>query len=81
MKDLQIAEENRKIVANLKLKDLPKNPLVSVIIPAHNEEKFVWKAIESLLKQTYKPIEIIVVDNASDDSTADIIKNYETIYM
>ena len=77
MKDLQIAEENRKIVANLKLKDLPKNPLVSVIIPAHNEEKFVWKAIESLLKQTYKPIEIIVVDNASDDSTADIIKNYE----
>ena len=69
---------NKKIVESLgRLKLLPKNPLVSVIIPAHNEEKYVCKAIESLLKQSYKNTEIIVVDNASEDSTADVIKRYE----
>ncbi len=53
-----------------------KNPLISVIIPAYNEAKYVWKAIESLLKQTYTPIEIIVVNNASKDSTEEVIKRY-----
>jgi len=73
-----ISIENQSLITKLgKLKDLPKNPLVSIIIPAYNEEKFVWQAIESLLKQTYKPIEIIIVDNASIDSTVKIVERYE----
>ncbi len=75
---MRISKENQHILNKLgKLKPLPKNPLVSVVIPAHNEERFVWKAIESLLNQDYKPVEIIVVDNASDDSTAKVIGRYK----
>lgn len=73
----KIAKENKKILVKLGiLKKIPAKPLVSVIIPAHNEEKYVWKAIESLLKQSYKPMEIIVVDNKSEDSTAEVIARY-----
>ena len=71
-----MTSSNKSIIDKLKLNKLSKNPLVSIIIPAHNEEKYVWKAIESLLKQSYKNIEIIVVDNASEDSTAEVISRY-----
>lgn len=50
--------------------------LVSIVIPAHNEEKFIRRCIESFLNQTYKNIEIIVVDDGSDDKTAEIVKKY-----
>jgi len=43
------------------------NPLVTVIIPSYNHEKFVTKAIESVVKQTYKNIELIVIDDGSKD--------------
>lgn len=70
--------DNKNIIEKLgKLKQLPKNPLVSVVIPAHNEEKYVWKAIESILNQSYSPIELIVVDNASSDSTIKVIEKYK----
>jgi glycosyltransferase involved in cell wall biosynthesis len=53
-----------------------KNPFVSVVIPALNEEKFLPKALESLRKQDYKNFEIIVVDNNSTDKTAEIAKSF-----
>lgn len=52
------------------------NVLVSIVIPAHNEEKFIEKCLQSFLNQTYKNIEIIVVDDNSDDNTAEIVKKY-----
>ena len=51
-------------------------PKFSVIIPVYNREKYIKRAIESVLKQTYKNFELIVVDDGSTDDTPNIIKNY-----
>ena len=45
------------------------NPLVSVLIPAYNHEKYVQDAIKSIMEQTYQNIELIVIDDGSKDST------------
>lgn len=50
--------------------------LVSVITPAYNAEKYISSAIESVLAQTYTNWEMIIVDDGSTDSTAEIIKKY-----
>ena len=52
------------------------NPLVSIVIPVYNGANYVSEAIESALKQTYKNIEIIVVNDGSTDSTEKIVKKY-----
>lgn len=52
------------------------NELVSVIIPVFNAEKFISKTIESVLDQTYKEIEIVLVDDCSKDTSRQIIENY-----
>ena len=49
---------------------------LSVIIPTLNEEKFIGNCIESLLRQTVKPNEIIIVDAKSSDRTVEIAKRY-----
>lgn len=48
---------------------------ISVVIPAYNEEKYIGRTLESLKKQTYKPYEIIVIDNNSEDKTGKIAKS------
>ena len=53
-----------------------KKPKVSVVIPTYNSEKFIEKCIESVLNQTLKEIEVIVIDDNSIDSTKSIIVNY-----
>jgi len=49
---------------------------VSVIIPAHNEEKFIAQTLEAVLAQNYPDYEVIVVDNASTDKTAEIVAQF-----
>ena len=56
-----------------------KNPLVTVIIPTYNRSNLLPGAINSVLDQTYKNVEIIVVDDGSTDNTAEIIKQFEGI--
>ncbi|MEA2015844.1 MAG: glycosyltransferase [Actinomycetota bacterium] len=53
---------------------LDKNPLVSVLIPARNEEANIKRCLLSLTKQDYTNIEILVLDDSSTDSTAEIVK-------
>jgi glycosyltransferase involved in cell wall biosynthesis len=55
------------------------NPLVSVIIPVYNCERYLAEAIESVLTQAYDHIEVIVVDDGSTDNSAAIVKNYEPL--
>lgn len=52
---------------------MENNYLISIIIPAYNVEKFIEKAISSCINQSYKNIEIIVVDDGSTDNTSKLI--------
>lgn len=52
------------------------NPMVSVILPARNEENFIQKCLDSLTAQDYPNYEIITIDDSSDDSTGSIIAQY-----
>ena len=55
------------------------NPLVSVIIPAYNHERFVEQTIRSIVEQTYKNIELIVIDDGSTDGTWQKIQSQKAI--
>lgn len=52
---------------------------VSIIIISYNHDQFIENAIESILCQTYKDLELIIVDNNSSDTTPKILKKYEDI--
>ena len=52
------------------------NPLISVIIPVYNGETYLAEAIESTLSQTYRPLDIIIVDDGSTDNSSRIAKTY-----
>ncbi len=54
-------------------------PLVSVIIPVYNGEAYLAEAVESIHRQNYEPIEIIIVDDGSTDETANIVKSYNNM--
>ena len=52
------------------------NPLVSICIPVFNHGAYIRRALESSIHQTYKNIEIVVVDNASTDNTREVVSEY-----
>ena len=51
--------------------------LVSIIIPTHNSEKYVFETIKSVLNQSYRTFEVIVVDDCSTDNTVNKIKKFK----
>lgn len=55
-------------------------PLVSIVTPVYNEEKYLRYTLDSVKEQTYKKIEHIVVDDGSTDATREILQEYEGKY-
>jgi hypothetical protein len=55
----------------------PANPLISVIIPVYNGERFIEKAIANICSQKYPAMEIIVVDDGSTDATARLVNHFD----
>jgi glycosyltransferase involved in cell wall biosynthesis len=51
-------------------------PLVSCIVPTYNGEAYLCEALDSILAQTYRPLEVIVADDGSTDATADIAERF-----
>jgi len=52
-------------------------PLITAVIPSYNSARFVPEAIESVLNQTYPQVEVIVVDNDSQDETPQVMQQYQ----
>jgi len=57
-----------------------RRPLVSVLIPAHNEEKSIIRCLESVRKNTHRKVEIIVIDDASSDNTRKLVREYIALH-
>lgn len=57
---------------------MQNNFLVSIIIPVYNTEKYLNKCLDSIINQTYKNLEIIIVDNCSTDNSFEIAKKYQS---
>lgn len=53
---------------------MKSNPLISIVIPAYNASKYIADAVQSVLDQDYRPIEVIVVDDGSTDNTREVVE-------
>ena len=73
------------IIINLGVDFMLENRKVSIILCFYNEEKYLAKAIDSVLSQNYSNFELILVNDGSTDSTLDILnfygENNERIYV
>ena len=54
----------------------PSGPLVTVVIPSYNRADYITETIESVLQQTYHPIEIIVIDDGSNDNSREVLERF-----
>jgi glycosyltransferase involved in cell wall biosynthesis len=57
-----------------------QGPLVSVIVPVYNGERYLAEALDSVLKQDYRPLEVLVVDDGSTDNSAQIARSYGQVH-
>ena len=55
------------------------NPLVSVIVPSYNHALYIEKCIRSIISQTYKNIQLIVIDDGSKDNSVEILSKLSIV--
>lgn len=79
---MQIAFKHQKRKLKKKPKEINYNykPFVSVMIPSHNECDVIAQTVENVLQMDYPKFEVIVIDDRSEDSTGDVIKELERKY-
>lgn len=75
--NLKVCEDMQSEIQKYSIKEKVLNPKVSVIVPVYNSENYVFKCLLSLIKQTLKEIEIIVVNDGSTDKSLEIISLFE----
>src|SRR5436190_2203433 len=68
---------NLLLAPRLYVRDPVRTPKISVVIPARDEERTIEKTVRALLAQTYRELEIIVVNDRSTDATGEILANIE----
>lgn len=68
-----IEETDRQLAEVLSSQNVKDGPLVSVVMTTHNSERYVEEALESLFAQSYRNLEIIVVDDCSEDRTLTVL--------
>src|SRR3989344_8556146 len=51
-------------------------PFISIVMPAYNAQRYIGSSIESVLNQSFKKLELIIVNDASTDKTLDIIRSF-----
>ena len=56
-------------------------PLVSVIVPIYNAASFIKETLDSIIASTYRPIEIVMVDDGSQDNSLSIAQDYCANYL
>jgi glycosyltransferase involved in cell wall biosynthesis len=61
------------------LPPLPPEPLVSIVIPCFNQARYLPESIGSALAQSYRPVEVIVVDDGSTDGTTDVASRFDGV--
>ena len=68
---------NRKALCSLSDSASKRQPLVSVLIPCRNEEEYIASCLDSFLAQNYSNLEILILDDHSDDDSAIVLADYE----
>ena len=63
-------------VSRLILRAVSAGPLVTVIVPSFNQGQFIRQTLDSILRQDYRPVEILVIDGGSTDETVDVLKSF-----
>jgi len=64
------------VLPNKKVLELNKTPLVTVIVPLYNKEKYIRDTLDSLLYQTYENLRVLVIDDASTDKSLEIVEDF-----
>lgn len=77
---LATLHKRRQLRKNPQVVNEKFKPFITVMVPAHNEENVITKTIQNILEMDYENFEVIVIDDRSEDNTANVIKDLENKY-